>query len=121
MRGTSRREDAAFWVLRLDEIEEADPRDGACFLSRFTKDRNSQTEQAPLRWTIQTMSDGSVAASCKEARNIDVFRRWVEDGLECAEDIAREMGVTKGTVSKLAKKAIDDGWLKKDGRKYVLV
>lgn len=121
MRGTSRREDAAFWVLRLDEIEEADPRDGASFLSRFVKDRNSQTEQAPLRWTIQTMSDGRVAASFKEARNIDVFRRWIEDGLECAEDIAKEMGVSKGTVSKLAKKAIDERWLKKEGRKYVLV
>ena len=29
MRGTSRREDAAFWVLRLDEIEDGERREGA--------------------------------------------------------------------------------------------
>ena len=121
MRGTSRREDAAFWVLRLDEINETEPRDGARFLSRFTKDRNSQTEQAPLNWTVQTMSDGRVAVSFKEARGIDVFKRWIEDGLEYADDIAKEMGITKGMVSRYAKKAIEEGWLKKEGRKYVFV
>ncbi len=41
MRGTSRREDAAFWVIRLDEIE-GDAREGARFLSRFTKDRKAR-------------------------------------------------------------------------------
>lgn len=33
--------DAAFWVIRLDEVE-GDAREGARFLSRFTKDRTSQ-------------------------------------------------------------------------------
>jgi Mn-dependent DtxR family transcriptional regulator len=46
------------------------------------------------------------------------FRQWLEDGLTSAEDIAREMHVTKGTVSKLARKAMDQGWLKKNGREY---
>ena len=31
------------------------------------------------------------------------------------------MGVSKGTVSKMAKRAMEEGWLKKQGREYVLV
>ena len=43
------------------------------------------------------------------------------DGLTGAEDIAHEMGVSKGTISKLAKKAMEAGKLKKEGREYKLV
>jgi Mn-dependent DtxR family transcriptional regulator len=43
------------------------------------------------------------------------------DGLTRAEDIAHEMGVSKGYVSKMAKRAIDAGWLRKKGRDYELV
>ncbi len=47
MRGTSRREDAAFWVVRPDTVGASDDalRGGARFSSRFTKDRNSRLEQ----------------------------------------------------------------------------
>jgi RecA-family ATPase len=117
MRGTSRREDAAFWVIRLDEIE-GGQRDGAQFLSRFTKDRNSKSEQAALKWYFTTDTEGIVKIATKEASNMDVFLQWVEDGLTSAEDIAREMSVSKGTVSKWARKAIEAGRLKKNGREY---
>ena len=36
----------------------------------------------------------------------------IEDGLTSVEDIAHEMGIT---VSKWAKRAIQDGWLRKLG------
>ena len=120
MRGTSRREDAAFWVLRLDGIED-EHRKGARFLSRFTKDRNSPCEQAATEWRFTTLEDGTVEIATHPASNIDVFRQWIADGLTSAEDIAKEMHVTKGTVSKWAKKAIDAGWLVKLGREYALV
>ena len=54
----------------------------------------------------------------REASSIEVFRQWLEDGLTSAEDIARKMGVSKGTVSKMAKRAMKEGWLKKQGREY---
>ena len=43
MRGTSKREDDVFWIIRLDEASK-DQRNGAQFLSRFTKDRNFKPE-----------------------------------------------------------------------------
>jgi hypothetical protein len=56
-----------------------------------------------------------------KASSIEVFRQWVEDDLTSAEDISKEMGISKGTVSKLAKRGIKEGWLKKVGREYALV
>ena len=46
--------------------------------------------------------------------------RWIEYGLTSAGGIAEEMHVSKGTVSKWAKRAIEAGWLKKNGREYAL-
>lgn len=120
MRGTSRREDAAFWVIRLDEIED-EHRNGARFLSRFTKDRNSTCEQPAIEWRFNTSDCGNVEITTRPASSMDVFRQWIEDGLTGADDIAREMHVTKGAVSKWAKKGIEAGWLIKNGREYELV
>ena len=119
MRGTSRREDDVFWIIRLDEASK-DQRDGALFVSRFTKDRNSQKEQSPIEWQFSTLPSGMVDVVTREASSLDVFRQWIEDGLTSAEDISREMSVSKGTVSKWARKAMEAGWLKKQGRAYVL-
>jgi len=45
---------------------------------------------------------------------------WVRNGLTTATDIAREMGVAPGTISKLATKAIAERRLVKKGREYAL-
>jgi len=119
MRGTSRREDAAFWVIRLDEVHE-ERREGACFRSRFTKDRNSYSEQSAWEWEFTADAEGFIDVEIRPASNLEVFRQWIEDGLTGAEDIAKEMGISKGTVSKMAKKAMEAGWLTKRGREYVL-
>ena len=123
MRGTSKREDPAFWVLRLDAVdgekEGADRQ--ARFTSRFTKERNSGKSQAPLEWTFQTGPDGLTTVSYKVADRLATLRQWIEDGLTGATDLAKEMEISIGQVSKLAKKAQKAGWLATDGRKYRLV
>jgi putative DNA primase/helicase len=120
MRGTSRREDAAFTVIRLDEVSDkgTERKHGARFISRFTKDRNSKVEQPSYEWSFQTGEDGKVKITYKEADGIAVLLQWVEDGLTGATDIASEMGISKGQVSKLAKKAIEAGRLRKNGQSY---
>lgn len=119
MRGTSRREDAAFWVIRMDPAQ-SEARKGAHFISRFTKNRNSPTEQPDIEWDFSTSPDGVLHIGTCEASSADIFREWIEVGLTGAEDIAREMGVSKGTVSKLARKGMEAGWLVKKGREYAL-
>ena len=123
MRGTSKREDAAFWVLRLDAVDtdKAGEEKQTRFISRFTKERNSGKPQAPLEWTFQTGPDGLTRIGHKEADKFAIFRQWLDAGLNTAGDIAKEMGVTPGTVSKMAKAAQKAGWLASDGRRYTLV
>jgi hypothetical protein len=121
MRGTSRREDAAFSVIRLDEAQDAGTlKDGARFISRFTKDRNSRTEQPPIEWTFTTGADGLVDITTKEADGMAVLIEWVRDGLSSCTQLAKEMGLSEGTVSKMAKRAIEAGRLRKEGRGYAL-
>ena len=121
MRGTSRREDAAFSVIRLDDPQETgEPRHGARFLLRFTKDRNSAIEQALMEWAFLTQPNGEAHIFTKQADGQEIFLQWVQDGLTTCSEIAEEMGLSKGTVSKMATKLIGQGRLKMNGRQYAL-
>jgi len=44
--------------------------------------------------------------------------QWIYDGLTSCEQIAREIGITPGAVSKLATKLMQDGKIHKKGRDY---
>jgi hypothetical protein len=123
-RGTSKREDANFWVIALDDAKkQADDKRGARFISRFTKpSRNTQEEIPAYEWHVMTdNSTGEISVSHKVAQSLDVFRRLIEEGVTDCTQLAEEMKVSKGQISKWAKKAMVEGWLKKDGREYALV
>jgi hypothetical protein len=123
MRGTSRREDAAFWMIQLTEAKDAgEIQNGAKFVARFMKNRNSTEQECPpLEWHFWKPKDEAKAhVSWKRLSTLDIFRQWVEDGLTSASDIASEMGLSKGQVSKLAKQGMVAGWLIKEGRDYKL-
>ncbi|HEX3625500.1 MAG TPA: AAA family ATPase [Verrucomicrobiae bacterium] len=121
MRGSSRREDSAFWIMSL-----AEPRDpvenqhGAKFVTRFIKNRNATEAETPaLEWTFfKPPGDPKAHVSWKKLSAGQLFRDCIEKGLGRATDIAQEMGITPGRVSQLAGKAIKEGWLKKSGRTY---
>ena len=123
MRGTSRREDAAFWIVQLTEAKDAgEVQNGARFVARFVKNRNAtEADCPPLEWQFNFPKAEILArVSWKKLSTPLLFRQLIEDGLTGATDIAEEMGLSKGQVSKLAKQGILAGWLKKDGRDYSL-
>ena len=106
MRGTSRREDAAFWIMSLGKPNAADEEGGAQFIGSFTKYREGdQTEKGPWHWTFKT-TDGKTSVSHVRIDNLDAFIQLVNDGLDSCTDIAVEMAVSKGAVSKWAKQAL---------------
>lgn len=123
MRGTSRREDAANWIIHLtDPKNTADPKRGARFVSNFEKNRNSTDQDTPpLEWDFCKQDDGTTTLTWKPLDAIQVFRELIHDGLTSCSDLAQEMGISKGQVAKLAKKGFQDGWLTKKGRDYALV
>jgi AAA domain-containing protein len=122
LRGTSRREDDVFWIVRLNEpadIKDANAA-GARFTTTFTKNRNAPRDPLSYDWRIEPQSDGSVKVAATETSSDDVIIEWVRVGVDSAKDIASEMGVSPGTISKRAKKLIDAGRLQKSGRCYTL-
>jgi hypothetical protein len=123
MRGTSRREDAAVWIVDLSEAGvTSEVREGARFVARFAKNRYMSEFDCPaIEWTFVKAAGGAkVQVNLKKVVLPERFRECVEAGLTSASEIALDMGVSRGQVSKYAAKAIKDGWLKKERRAYVL-
>jgi hypothetical protein len=122
MRGTSKREDNVFWIIALDDAKkDADDKRGARFISRFTKpSRNTQEEVPAYEWHLVSESNGKVTIACGQAQTLDVFRQLIEEGVTKCDEIAQAMKLPSYAVSRLAKKAIDAGWLTKSGREYAV-
>jgi hypothetical protein len=121
MRGTSRREDTAFWIINLTEPKDPiENQHGAKFVARFVKNRNVTEAECPaLEWTFSKPSgDAKAQVTWKRMSAPQLFRQCIEQGLSRATQIAEEMGITPGRVSQLAAKAFKEGWLEKNGRIY---
>jgi len=119
MRGTSRREDAAHWILKLEDAGDSES-NGAEFKSRFTKNRNARQAAAtcpPLHWKLRTAHD-CLTVACTRHSDTDALVDLVNNGLTSARDIAEELGVSKGTVSKWARRAQEAGRIKIKDRQY---
>ena len=120
MRGTSKREDPSFWVLRLDAPNNAELRKGANFITRFTKWRNATQQPKTYEWLYNPGENGEVIVTTKEASPLQIFYNLIENGLNTCSEIAAEMEVTKGYVSQLATAGEREGWLKKEKRRYAI-
>lgn len=84
-----------------------------------------EAERMENRWAYNskpTSADqmGNAISEAWEKSTAQIFRQLIEEGVTSPKDIAEEMGIPKGQVSKLAKRAMAEGWLKKEGRDYAL-
>lgn len=123
MRGSSRREDAAFWIIDLSEAHDANElQHGTKFVTRFLKNRNvGENECPPLQWSFfKPPGDQKVRVSWEKLSTMQLLRQCVEDGTVRASDIAKQLAISRFKVSRLAAQAIKEGWLKKNGRNYAI-
>ena len=124
MRGTVRREDSAAFSIRLDDKKEGFNQAGAHFITRFRKYRGSQVLH-DYEWEYKPVYglDGSsrVEVIHREANQADIVLQWIEDGLNTCTDIANEMGLSKGYISKLASRLIQENKIRKRGRIYEVI
>ena len=127
MRGTSRREDAAFWMINLSEAKEPmENQTGASFVARFVKNRNTTDTEVPtLEWTFLKPTGtndphAKMTVTWKKLTASQQFRQCIEDGMIVGAQIAQHLGLSPGRISQIAKRAIKEGWLKKKGRNYAM-
>ena len=114
MRGHSKREDACSWIIELrDARQESDP--GAKFVSHFAKpSRNTGDPLPDMLWHFTTDKvSGITDVHCELAQVTDYeqFIQHVCEGVTSQKDLAEMMGKHKGTVSKWARKALQEGRL----------
>jgi AAA domain len=121
LRGSSKREDPAAWILRLDPTNKADDDPGAHFISHFTKWRGAHSQPKNYEWHYRPGSHDHITVDAAESSPINIFRDLLLNGLDTCTMIADEMHLSPGHVSRLATQAENAGWLQKKGRKYVLV
>lgn len=117
MRGHSRREDPAHWIIKVEKTESSGP-DVTAFITTFEKYRKTASEAQPLRWEIKRLSADEIAIGCKEASGVEMFIQHVLEGAERNADIAELMGKPKGTISKMAAKAAAEGRIRIVGGRY---
>lgn len=124
MRGASRREDSAAWVVRLDDANDAATvKRGAKFVSTFTKpSRHTASEVAVYEWEFcPDPQSERCEVHVRLATGLEVFLQWIADGLETCSEIAEMMNMSKGAISKLATKAKKAGGIRIESRKYILI
>jgi hypothetical protein len=123
MRGTSRREDAVSWIICLDDLQkDGEHKRGARFVSRFVKrSRNTQEEIQAIEWHFMTETDGQISISHKPAQTLEVFVQYVNEGVSKPCDLAEAMNLPGYSISRLAKKALDQHRIIKDGHEYLPV
>jgi hypothetical protein len=87
-----------------------------------------------LNWCGQPMRPGQsyggrpeeripsqVIISHKRLQRLDQFRRLINEGTTQCSQIAPAMGVSKYTISRMARRAKKAGWLDTVNRKYAIV
>ena len=122
MRGTTKREDHAHWVMRLDSPKGGEADFGARFLANFTKIRNCPPNAVPpieFYFKPDGTADGEVTVEWAVIDSLEQFRLTLEQfGTANATEISEETGFSKGYVSKLSRQGVREGWCVLDGRNY---
>jgi len=117
-RGTSAREDNVDTSIMLKPPGNYSPEDGARFVCHFSKARvkTSQLSMiADTEFKLIQNEDGTIwtYGNVKRQHKKEVLK-MISDGLS-QKDIADDLGISKGYVSQIKKKAISDGHLTKKG------
>jgi len=123
MRGTSKREDPAAWIIHL-RAPKNDPDhevQGAHFISSFDKFRNCQSRPKDIEWNFSPLDNGKeMIVRCEECNPLDVFLEMVKDGVDQCSRIAEDMDLSEATICRLARKCEEKGLIEIKNRRYYI-
>ena len=108
-RGTSGREDLLDTVIRLERVHGA-VNDGARFIVRFTKSRGAYGDEVePFEAALDLDSNELWTWRKIEESSYERMIAMAKDGVSSVTDMAEELGISKGMVSRLKKQGIGKG------------
>lgn len=124
MRGTSKREDIADWIIKvkkvddIDTLQEKNAKQIASTIS-FEKNREGTLDETEPQGFIFTTQNGNMEIEFRKESLEDKFFSLIDAGINKCSEIAEELDISKGYVSRLAKKFSSQGLLQITGRTYV--
>lgn len=122
MRGTSKREDSASWIIKVEALEGHDESDqGAKFSTNFTKQRSGDHYEPERHWTFKTSQDGGINIACTEKGFDEKVYELIKLGIDTCSELAVEMATSKATISRAVGRMIGRKLVTKSGRKYQCV
>ncbi len=108
-RGTSGREDALDTVIKLDRVRGA-PDDGARFIVEFTKSRGAYGDEVKsFEASLDLDSNELWSWRPVEESSYERMLALAAEGVSRVTDMAEELGLSNGMVSRLKKQGIDKG------------
>lgn len=123
LRGHSKREDPANWIMQL-KLPKNDPDhevQGASFISSFQKYRNAPERPTDLLWNFSPINNGSdIVVQFEECNQFDLFLDLVLHGSHECNQIAEDMNISRATVCRLALKAEQKGLIEIKKRRYYI-
>ena len=112
-RGTSGREDLLDTVIKLEPVNRS-PNEGARFIVNFTKSRGAYgAEVKAFEASLDLESNELWTWKPIEESNYERMLTLAGEGVSSVTDMAEELGISKGMVSRLKKQGIDKGDLVK--------
>ena len=117
MRGHTKKEDQASWIISLEDTKDGGEA-GARFVVHFSKPSRNTPDGVPdTGWSFVT-EDGALSVSHQAAETIDRVVALVNDGYTSCTEIAEALDKSKGTISKVAKRAERQGLICVNGNRY---
>lgn len=118
IRGTSKREDPLTWVMQVDENPDGDQPGRLILQTQMTKQRRGE-KILKKDLSFIDCEDGTVRVEhLTNDRTADILR-MIEAGLN-QQEIADNINLAQGTISKICYKLNQDGLVKKKGGKWVI-
>lgn len=114
-RGASGKEDLLDWTLKLSRDEDSDD-DHLVVKSNFDKFRRSRDGNGPLRWTIRAAAGEDIEITSEPFQGLEAMIALIAAGVIKPSELAEELGVTGGCISKWGKKGVDACRLEKKNR-----
>jgi AAA domain len=117
MRGTTKREDSAAWVIKVTENNKNEPSESiARFETSFEKrPRGSTVFEWNRGWVFKTEVPGDVSIGCEEVSFDGKVLQLIQAGLTSPTDISLELNCAKSTVCKAAKRLENQNLIEKKG------